>query len=69
MAKASHAPIVKAIVLDEHDGYTVPAMRVLCGFLNLRKEALVKDRVKLPMVNMAKTADLVRKAVEDEMGW
>ena len=69
MAKASHAPIVKAIVLDEHDGYTVPAMRVLCGFLNLRKEALVKDRVQLPMVNMAKTADLVRKAVEDEMGW
>lgn len=69
MAKASHAPVVKAIVLDEHDGYTVPAMRVLCGFLNLRKEALVKDRVNLPMVNMAKTADLVRKAVETEMGW
>lgn len=69
MAKASHAPIVKAIVLDEHDGYTVPAMRVLCGFLNLRKEALVKDRVQLPMVNMAKTADLIRKSVESEMGW
>lgn len=69
MAKASHAPIVKAIVLDEHDGYTVPAMRVLCGFLNLRKEALVKDRVQLPMVNMAKTADLLRKSVESEMGW
>lgn len=69
MAKASHAPIVKAIVLDEHDGYTVPAMRVLCGFLNLRKEALVKDRVKLPIVNLAKTADLLRKAVESEMGW
>ena len=69
IARYWDVPSVRAIVLRESDGYTVPAMRVLCGMLNLRKEALVQDKESLPVIALAESAEFVQRAVEREMGW
>ena len=56
---------VDAIVLREDEGYSVDAVRVLCGMLNLRKEV----DYRLPIIEMAQTAHHLTQQIEAVMGW
>lgn len=65
LATLNDVESVDAIVLREDEGYSVDAVRVLCGMLNLRKEV----DYRLPIINMAETAHHLTQQIESVMGW
>jgi len=65
LATLNDVESVDAIVLREDEGYSVDAVRVLCGMLNLRQEV----DYRLPIINMAETAHYLTQQIESVMGW